>query len=671
MNIDTVNKLTDLLLTKEEIDFFGFNNKLIHTRNNSDNNNIVNIYTIDCEYVETENGTSELACVTIIDWNKNIILNELIKPQNIIVDYITHITGFTEKTFYDVIITKEIVRELILSIIKPNDIICGHHVYNDLTVIGIFHERIIDTAILYNHPDGPPNYYSLKYLASFHLNRIIQESVHNSLEDCVTTRDLINSFVEKNYIRTTWKNIGQIINNPDKFIIFNAIKETIKCVITNDNVLCIYTRGSRAISTNRETSDWDFVVVVDDSIVVQENALIKYGNMDIVLYTESYFTQLLCEQVIWAHECIYAPTNKILKEEINFKEYMKKYYEKTDRNVWIPFLRGSVGMQSSRKLGSSKRFHKLNLIHNAKKHMFIGIRFIMYGIDIINHKKIPDIAAYNHIWHDMIKLSEFDYAKYEDIFEDKYEIFKLIALKSARHGGFRYRYDKNTKHLIKSPKTINIVNDNNKTIFVDSEQKIIATTFNNIYDFTNSEAVNSINLSNALVQNKIDGTLCIMYHYDGKWHVAGNRDPFGNNYLGKRNNQEELVTQKDLFWSIWKSKNYDITRADPAITYMFEMISPKHINIIRYTFNPEDLGDIILIGAKNRETLYEFDIQTIKKITGWDITLPESYKYNPEISFNDFVDSVIKSKDNIEGVIVMDNNFNRIKICKDNIATNK
>lgn len=418
-----INKLTDLILSDEEISFFGFNTKFEPTRNL--NKEHTNIYTVDCEYVNTV-IEDELGCVTIIDWDKNVILNELVRPSSIVTDYVTDVTGFTEDTFKDVMMTTEHIRKIILTIIDSNDIICGCHLYNDFNVLGIYHDKIIDTAILYNHPDGPPNYFSLKYLASLHLHRVIQEGIHNSIEDCIATRDLINDFVDKKYCRTTWKYIGQTVENPDEMTVYNALVETMLIPITYDNIISIYLRGSRGISTNKETSDWDFVVVVQDCITVQEDALIKYKNMDIVLYTESYFKTLCREQTIWAFECIYAPNDKIYKEEINFRTLIENYYDTTDEVIWLNDLKKSVCKQSSRKSGSSKRFNNMGLFNSAKKHMFIGLRFLMYGFDIINHKRIPDITAYNYIWYDILEDNNFDYNKYKKIFKEKYALFKTM-----------------------------------------------------------------------------------------------------------------------------------------------------------------------------------------------------------------------------------------------------
>jgi len=83
------------------------------------------------------------------------------------------------------------IQKKLLSILHPRTILIGHSLNSDLTALKITHPFIIDTALLYPHPRGPPLKSSLKWLAKKYLNREIQKghgttgpgAGHDSSED--------------------------------------------------------------------------------------------------------------------------------------------------------------------------------------------------------------------------------------------------------------------------------------------------------------------------------------------------------------------------------------------------------------------------------------------------------------------------------------------------------
>lgn len=81
----------------------------------------------------------------------------------------------------------------------------GHSLNSDLTALKITHPYIIDTALIYPHPRGPPLKQGLKFLAQKFLNRAIQAghgtvgpaAGHDSIEDARTCLDLVKQKCEK------------------------------------------------------------------------------------------------------------------------------------------------------------------------------------------------------------------------------------------------------------------------------------------------------------------------------------------------------------------------------------------------------------------------------------------------------------------------------------------
>eukprot|EP00978_Attheya_sp_CCMP212_P000507 scaffold1008_cov47-Attheya_sp.AAC.1 len=119
------------------------------------------VFAMDCEMVLTSSG-QELARVTIIQATPSdddpedytVVLDELIKPRRPILDYKTVYSGITPVMLENVTMRIEQVQAAILSIICKEDILIGHSLENDLRAVRVFHENIIDTAIMFRSKNG-------------------------------------------------------------------------------------------------------------------------------------------------------------------------------------------------------------------------------------------------------------------------------------------------------------------------------------------------------------------------------------------------------------------------------------------------------------------------------------------------------------------------------------
>lgn len=87
----------------------------------------------------------------------------------------------------------EQVQEKLIQLITPETILVGHSLENDLKALKIFHDKVIDTALVFEHPRGPPAKPSLRYLTERFLKRVIQDSDqgHDSIEDARATMQLV------------------------------------------------------------------------------------------------------------------------------------------------------------------------------------------------------------------------------------------------------------------------------------------------------------------------------------------------------------------------------------------------------------------------------------------------------------------------------------------------
>ncbi|KAH7398001.1 hypothetical protein BKA64DRAFT_55566 [Cadophora sp. MPI-SDFR-AT-0126] len=168
------------------------------------------VLAMDCEMCVTgkqASGQDELSLtrISIVGWDGSVVLDELVKPDKRIINYVTQYSGITEAMLAPVTTTLADIQKKLVSILHPRAVLLGHSLNSDLNALKITHPFIIDTALIYPHPRGPPLKSSLKWLAQKYLNREIQKghgttgpgAGHDSIEDARCCLDLLKQKCEK------------------------------------------------------------------------------------------------------------------------------------------------------------------------------------------------------------------------------------------------------------------------------------------------------------------------------------------------------------------------------------------------------------------------------------------------------------------------------------------
>jgi hypothetical protein len=160
------------------------------------------------------------------------------------------------------------------------------------------------------------------------------------------------------------------------------------------------------------------------------------------------------------------------------------------------------------------------------------------------------------------------------------------------------------------------------------------------------------------VQEKVDGSLCIVYYYDNQWHVATKGTPDASGNVNGFS-----FTFAELFWNIAKKqgvKDYFEDLANAEFTYLFELTSIFNKVVVSY---PEP--KLTLIGI--RATAYgdevssgEFKVHPARKY----LNPVKEYSFSSQEEMVEFAKNINGTQG--EGFVVVDANFNRIKVKSDN-----
>lgn len=147
---------------------------------------------------------------------------------------------------------------------------------------------------------------------------------------------------------------------------------------------------------------------------------------------------------------------------------------------------------------------------------------------------------------------------------------------------------------------------------------------------------------------KLDGSIQTLYFAYGKWHVSTSGVPDGYT----RVHYAADVTFADLFWKIWKRKNYKMP-TDQQHCYMFELVGPLNRIVVPY-----EESDLILHGVRNVASLQEVDPSPFAKEHNWSVV-----QEFPLQTLEDVVKAANELNPmQLEGFVVRDGNFNRVKV---------
>ncbi len=180
--------------------------------------------------------------------------------------------------------------------------------------------------------------------------------------------------------------------------------------------------------------------------------------------------------------------------------------------------------------------------------------------------------------------------------------------------------------------------------------KVVCYPFKKFFNSGEKHA-DVIDWSTATVLHKYDGSIIKIYWLEanekrpaGKWMVATNGTIDAKTATVDEQNG---VTFYDLFEEARKLCNLDFNRLDKKCTYMFELMHPKSLIVVRYT-----VPRLVHIGTRNNITFQEsYENIGVEQAEVFSLT-----------SLEECVDAAAKLGQFQEGFVVVDSQYNRNKI---------
>lgn len=186
--------------------------------------------------------------------------------------------------------------------------------------------------------------------------------------------------------------------------------------------------------------------------------------------------------------------------------------------------------------------------------------------------------------------------------------------------------------------------------------RIVSRGFDKFFNYGEPNAA-EIDWESACFQEKLDGSLMVLYWYAGEWHVQTSGTPDASGHVHGNNK-----TFHELFFEIYPKYTINL---DCSYCYMFELTSPLNRIVVNHVATKLTLlGIRDLISQKELtydETVLMFT-PTRSTFGHMPFPLVPIYPLNRTNML-----SFVNSRDPFtnEGLVVCDKNFNRVKIKSD------
>ena len=224
---------------------------------------------------------------------------------------------------------------------------------------------------------------------------------------------------------------------------------------------------------------------------------------------------------------------------------------------------------------------------------------------------------------------------------------QAFGVESHRHRKYQnlvlFKYDQ-----VASPMKEAIVQECRGIILDEANDwAIIGMAFRKFFNYGGGNAA-KIDWPTATVQEKVDGSLCMLYVYDNAWQVATSGLPDGSGQVG-------TGTFADYFWETFTTSGFKLPSPDCGFCFFFELAGPLNRVIVQHS-----TASLTVLGCRRLPSLEEASASDAAAILGRPDAAVRSY---PIRSFDELAATFAHmSPLRQEGYVVVDGNWNRVKV---------
>lgn len=203
---------------------------------------------------------------------------------------------------------------------------------------------------------------------------------------------------------------------------------------------------------------------------------------------------------------------------------------------------------------------------------------------------------------------------------------------------------------IESPMADPLVQQCRGTVVDTAQRRVLAWPYNKFWNHGEALA-DPIDWSSARVQEKLDGSLMILYCAREEWAVASSGHPTAGGSFGS-----DTCTFRDAFWTLERELGVDVHRLEPTCTYMFELCHTPNRVVVKH-----DRPRLVMHGARDMilgRELSRVELESFARAARCEVV-----DEHPIGSIDDCL-SAAEALDPLkqEGFVVVDGVFNRVKI---------
>lgn len=181
--------------------------------------------------------------------------------------------------------------------------------------------------------------------------------------------------------------------------------------------------------------------------------------------------------------------------------------------------------------------------------------------------------------------------------------------------------------------------------------ELLAWPYNKFWNLGESLAA-PIDWQSAYLMDKLDGSLMILFHDGMEWCVASSGHPTAGGTYGLGGS----ITYREKFWQVFVAQGMSFPVGYESDAFFFELCAPDNRIVVQY-----ESPKLICHGARNRATGKEWDW-----IPFWHHARGLNWTIVNRVNVSSAKDAVEQAAAldplKLEGFVVVDEHFNRVKI---------